>query len=93
MDRLRRLSEGRIRNVPDKFYRFLLDEIDWDQRLIGVSGARGAGKATLILQHLGTLAQDPETIIFISLDDIFFVSTSLFDFSRRKCGIHQFFGA
>lgn len=83
IDRLRRLSESRIKNAPVKFHRFLLDEIDWDQRLIGISGARGTGKTTLILQYLKIYRYDPETVIFVSMDDIYFVSMGLFDFAEQ----------
>lgn len=83
LDRLRRLSDGRIKNVPDKFQRYLLSEVDWKQRLIGISGARGAGKTTLILQHLKTLDTNSGELIFISLDNIFFVGSSLFDFAEQ----------
>ena len=83
IDRLRRLSESRIKNTPVKFNRFLMDEIDWDQRLIGISGARGTGKTTLILQYLKKSKHDPETVIFVSLDDIYFISTGLFEFAEQ----------
>jgi hypothetical protein len=83
IERLRRLSDGRIKNVPDKFHRFLLPEVDWKQRLIGISGVRGAGKTTLILQYLKSLNTNPGESIFVSLDDIFFVGSSLFDFAEQ----------
>jgi len=83
IDRLRRLSESRIKNTSVKFHRFLMDEIDWDQRLIGISGARGTGKTTLILQYLKKSKHDPETVIFVSLDDIYFISTGLFEFAEQ----------
>jgi predicted AAA+ superfamily ATPase len=83
INRLRRLSAGRIENIPVKFHRFLLHEIDWDQRLIGISGARGAGKTTLILQRIKTAGYHPETVIFISLDDIFFLNNPLLDFAEQ----------
>jgi predicted AAA+ superfamily ATPase len=82
-EKLRQLSADRIKNAPDKFYRFLLDEIDWDQRLIGISGARGTGKTTLLLQHLKSLNQDPETFLYVSLDDIFFTNNNLLEFAGQ----------
>jgi predicted AAA+ superfamily ATPase len=62
IDRLRRLSESRIKNTSVKFHRLLLDEIDWDHRLIGISGARGTGKTTLILQYLKICRHDLKQI-------------------------------
>ena len=44
---------NQIKTQPIPSYvRFLYDEIDFDERLIGVMGARGAGKTTLLLQYL-----------------------------------------
>ncbi len=83
IERLRRLSEGRIKNASLKFHRFLMEEIDWGQRLIGISGARGTGKTTLILQYLKISKHEPETVIFVSMDDICFVSMGLFEFAEQ----------
>ena len=31
--------------------RTLMDEIDWDDRMIGIKGTRGVGKTTFLLQY------------------------------------------
>jgi len=49
--------------VP-KYRRFLYHNIDFDERLIGIIGARGTGKTTLILQYLKTHA-DPGTTLYL----------------------------
>ena len=36
-------------NAPVR--RDLMDEIDWNDRLIGIKGTRGVGKTTFLLQH------------------------------------------
>ena len=41
-----------LRQTPMEFHRYLYDEINWDNRLIGILGPRGVGKSTLILQHM-----------------------------------------
>ena len=33
------------------FHRYLYDEIDWNEPLVCIMGARGTGKTTLMLQH------------------------------------------
>lgn len=48
-NRLINLSEKRKRNVQAKITRYLYKEIDWEQRLILIRGARGAGKTTMLL--------------------------------------------
>ena len=35
-----------------RFKRYLYVQINWDVRLIGIKGARGVGKTTLLLQHI-----------------------------------------
>lgn len=48
------------------YQRFLYDKIDFNQRLIGVMGARGAGKTTLLLQHLQN--KPPNNTLYIIAD-------------------------
>jgi predicted ATP-dependent serine protease len=45
------------------FKRFLHSDINWRERLIGIKGARGVGKSTLLLQHLKELAR-PANILY-----------------------------
>ena len=40
MDRLKQIAENRLQRIHTDFTRFLTDEIDWDDRMIGISGAR-----------------------------------------------------
>ena len=46
------ISAKRIRNTKETFVRSIDKEINWNSRLIGIKGARGCGKTTLLLQHL-----------------------------------------
>ena len=34
------------------FKRYLYNRIDWNVRLIGIKGARGVGKTTMLMQHI-----------------------------------------
>jgi predicted AAA+ superfamily ATPase len=43
----RKLSETNM-----QFERYLLKQIDWNNRLTAITGARGTGKTTLLLQHI-----------------------------------------
>jgi len=51
--------------VVPKYKRFLYNEIDFNERLIGVIGARGAGKTTLLLQYLKEDTNASETLYII----------------------------
>ena len=64
--------------------RYLFQQINWKHRLIGITGPRGTGKTTLLLQHikeekLGSAA------LYVSLDNIYFSQNTLVDLA------HQFY--
>ncbi|WP_028298923.1 ATP-binding protein [Olivibacter sitiensis] len=61
------------------FKRTLYDEIDWTNRLIGVMGARGTGKTTILLQRLKELDLSGTEAVYLSLDDLYFTRHSLGD--------------
>lgn len=81
VERIIRTSNELIKNTPDIFSRYLLDEIDWDYRLNGISGARGSGKTILLLQQMKRLARNKKNILYVSLDDIHFSNNSLIYFA------------
>lgn len=56
-------------------------EIDWNDRLIGIMGARGTGKTTILLQHLKAQYGLSKEAIYITMDDIYFTSNGLADFA------------
>ena len=45
-------SLPRVRDVSMDIKRFMINKINWDDRLIAICGARGTGKTTMILQHM-----------------------------------------
>ena len=72
------LSFGRrLRAIPMAFSRFLASEIDWDDRLIGLKGARGTGKTTLLLQHIKTSFPKTQACLYASLDHLWFTNHPL----------------
>ena len=60
------------------FKRYLFDEIDWEDRLIGIMGARGVGKTTLILQYIKEHRED-KRLFYVSADHLYFSSQTLVD--------------
>ena len=61
-------------------HRYLYNQINWENWLIAIKGARGVGKTTLILQHIKeTFAENPEQALYISLDNIWFSNHTLSD--------------
>lgn len=72
-------SERQIRFTKLDFKRYLYTEIDWNNRLIGIKGARGTGKTTLLLQWLKEKNLPAEQAVYFSLDDLYFTTNSLAD--------------
>lgn len=63
--------------VPLQFKRYLHEKINWDNRLIAIKGARGAGKTTLILQYIATNLPPDHTVLYISMEDLYFYKNTL----------------
>ena len=82
MEKLAEYSALRVQNVDLGFKRYLWNKIDWDNRLIAITGARGVGKTTLLLQHIREhLGGRPDEVLFVSMDDLYFTKTSIVDFA------------
>lgn len=66
-----------------QYVRDFITTIDWDNRLIGIKGARGAGKTTLLLQQIKTRHNDFSKVLYVSLDDLFFHKKTLYDLASE----------
>jgi len=62
------------------FKRFLFQEIDFSQRLIGIVGPRGTGKTTLILQYLKELKKI--NFLYLSADNALLKQNELYELAR-----------
>ena len=70
-------SEYLLSNTTLDFKRFLFNEIKWNNRLVGIKGARGTGKTTLSLQWLKQQDLPVTKAAYFSLDDLYFTNNSL----------------
>lgn len=61
----------------------LAKNIDWDNRLISILGARGTGKTTLMLQRIKKIYGINKEALYITLDDIYFTNNLLTDFAQE----------
>ena len=60
--------------------RSIMQDINWNSRLIGVKGARGIGKTTLLLQYIKIhLKDEQDKALYVSLDNIWFSNNSLIE--------------
>ncbi|MCX6248477.1 MAG: AAA family ATPase [Bacteroidetes bacterium] len=83
MEQLIEKYRRRIDAVSLDFIRSQELSINWDSRLIGIKGARGIGKTTLLLQHLKQhFGEDPQAL-YVSLDNIWFAQNSLSELADR----------
>ena len=77
MESLYRAYYRRLEETDSKFFRYLYPSIEWDERLIGIKGARGVGKSTMLLQHIKRSFPDRTKAFYASLDNIWFSSHPL----------------
>ena len=69
----------KLSKVSLQYTRYLYEKINWNVRLIGIKGARGVGKTTMLLQRIKRTSPDGNTAFYISLDDLWFETHSLIE--------------
>ncbi len=79
MDVLFEKFQKKLSFVSLGFKRSLLDQINWNARLIGIKGARGVGKTTLMLQYIKENLPLDQSTLYVSLDNIWFAENKLSD--------------
>ena len=79
MENLYKKQERLLRNTSTKLVRSLMHVINWDMQLIGIKGARGVGKSTLLLQYIKLhLSHKLDKVLYVSLDNIWLVNKTLY---------------
>ena len=66
-------------NAPVR--RDLMDEINWNDRLIGIKGTRGVGKTTFLLQYAKEKFGTDRSCLFINMNNFYFSYFSIVDFA------------
>ena len=82
MEELLEISERLVSTATGSFRRSLYDAVHWNERLIGIKGARGVGKTTLLLQWLRAQNLPPREVAYFSLDELYFTTHRLVDTAR-----------
>lgn len=94
MEKIIEKHQRRIENTQTRFVRSLMDDINWNARLIGIKGSRGVGKTTLILQYIKLfLSHKIDETLYVSLDNIWFSDnrfTDLADDFYKRGGRYLF---
>ncbi len=78
MDRLFELSRRLIERIDSTFVRYLYNDINWNNRLIGLTGPRGVGKTTMVLQHIKQSNMTNEAL-YVTAEDFYFAEHKIVD--------------
>lgn len=76
-------QEKLLRGLRSEYKSSLHDKIIWDEQMIGIRGARGVGKTTLLLQQLLNIKKDEYECLYVNLDDIAFPYDHLTDLAEE----------
>lgn len=60
------------------FHRYLYERVNWSARMVAITGARGVGKSTMVLQYLKAQPSDSK-FLYVSADHTYFSTHSLVD--------------
>ena len=85
MDSFYKTHKYLIDNIEPALYRrYLMDNIDWSHRLIGIKGSRGVGKTTFLLQYAKENYESDDTrCLYINLNHFYFTECSLVVFAGK----------
>ena len=85
MEALIKRHLNRMQTVRLDFVRSIMDDIDWDERLLMIKGQKGVGKTTLMTQRIMQMFGPTNTldVLYASLDNIYFSTHRLLDFIEQ----------
>ena len=69
----------RLNETDMVHHRYLYKQINWANRIIGLKGASGVGKTTLVLQHIKEEVEDLQKVLYVSLDNLWFNAHDLME--------------
>jgi uncharacterized protein len=61
--------------------RELLDDIDWNQRIIGIKGFRGVGKTTFLIDIVREKFLNDKTCLYVNLNNFYFTKRKIVSFA------------
>ena len=67
-----------LNETDTRFSRYIYIDINWKNRMIGLTGPRGVGKTTLVLQHIKKNLNRAETL-YVTAEDFYFADNKLID--------------
>lgn len=85
MESFYRTHKYLVENVQSPVRRQLMDEIDWNHRLIGIKGGRGVGKTTFLLQYAKDNFGTDRSCLYVNFNSLYFAQHSLVEFAGDFC--------
>ena len=79
LQKLYKIQDRLLKSLDITYKRYIFKDIDFDDKMIAIFGARGVGKTTLLLQYLSELKDSNKNAIYISLDYPFLSGIDLLD--------------
>lgn len=67
--------------VHQTIRRELMDEINWDERLIGIKGFRGVGKTTFLMDVVREKFASDKTCLYVNLNSFYFTKRKIVSFA------------
>ena len=62
--------------------RLLMDEVDWNDRMIGIKGSRGVGKTTFLLQYAKeNFELGNKKCLYVNMNNFYFQCRGIADFA------------
>lgn len=82
MEQLYEYMRLQLEGVKSSFHRYAYDQINWDNRMLGLVGPRGVGKTTLLLQRIKE-RHDLSNTLYVSAEHLYFSNHTLLDTAEQ----------
>ncbi len=79
MENIIKTSQRLVNSVQTTTFRYLYDQINWEDRLIMIKGARGVGKTTMLQQHIKATFGPTGPALYASCDNLWFSDNKIVD--------------
>ena len=80
---LKKLSKAWLAKKTSNFKRTLFNSIDFNTKIIGIKGARGSGKTTILHQYAKSSSFKASQILYVSCDSPVMVGVDLFELATK----------
>jgi len=78
MDKLYEQFMKLLRETDTGFLRYIYSDINWESRMIGITGPRGVGKTTMVLQHIKMNLNVSEAL-YVTAEDFYFSDNKIIE--------------